>query len=182
MRRIFQCLATCVALVGAGLVASAVAQPPAKPGAEHKRLEYFVGKWTTEGKMESGPMGPGGTMTSNDTCEWYEGGFAVVCRSEGKTPMGPMKSLGIISYSPETKTYTYYGVDNSGMTMTSVPQGTVQGKAWTFTDEGMMGGQKMKSRVTITEVSPTEQHFKMEIQGTDGKWMQLMESTGKKMK
>lgn len=182
MKRLLQSLAAGVALAGAGLVTTAGAQPPAQPGAEHKRLEYFVGKWTTEGKVEAGPMGPGGTMTSTDTCEWFEGRFAVICRSEGKTPMGPMKSLGIIAYSPDTKTYTYYGVDSSGMTMTTVPQGTVQGKTWTFTDESMMGGQKMKSRVTITEVSPTEQTFKMEIQGPDGKWMQVMESKGKKIK
>ncbi len=51
------------------------------------------------------------------------------------------------------------------MTMATVPKGTVQGKTWSYTDESMMGGKKVKSRVTINEVSPTEYTFKMEIFG-----------------
>lgn len=165
-------------------LAAAQAQPPqaTKPGPEHKRLEYFTGTWKHTGEMKPGPMGPGGTMTWTDTCEWFEGGFSVVCRGEGKGPMGPMKSIGIIGYSPEEKAYTYYGIDNSAMTMTSVPKGTVEGDTWTYHDEGTMGGQKFKSRVTIRQVSPAEQSFKMEIQGPDGQWMPVMESKGSKVK
>lgn len=161
---------------------SLTAQPPQapKPGAEHKKLGYFVGKWTHEGEMKPGPMGPGGKATWTETCEWFEGGFAVVCRSEGKGPMGPMKGIGIMSYSTEEKVYTYAGTDNSGMTMTTVPKGTVSGDTWTFTDESMMGGQKVKIRVTVKQISPTEQTFLMEMEGPDGKWMPMMESKGKK--
>jgi hypothetical protein len=68
------------------------------------------------------------------------------------------------------------------MVMTSVAKGTVQGDTWTYTDEGMMGGQKMKSRATIKEVSPTVQTFLLEIQGPDGKWMPFIESKGTKVK
>jgi len=163
------------------LAAQAPAGPP-KPGPEHQRLAYYVGKWTAEGEMKASPMGPGGKITSTDTCEWFEGHFAVVCRSEGKSPMGPMKSIGILGYSPEEKVYTYYGTDNSGMGMTSVPRGTVKGDTWTYNDESMMGGKKMKSRVTIKEVSPTSYTFTMEMQGPDGKWMPLMESKNTKVK
>ncbi len=158
------------------------AQEAPKPGPEHKRLAYFVGTWKGEGEMKPGPMGPGGKITGTDTCEWFEGGFAVVCRSEGKTPMGPSKSLGIMSYSPEEKVYTYYGVDNTNMTMTSVPKGTVKGDTWTYHDESMMGGQKVKMRVTIKEQSPTAYLFSMEMQGPDGKWMPFMESRNTKVK
>jgi len=140
-----------------------------------------VGKWAHTGEMKPGPMGPGGKMSWTDTCEWFEGGFAVVCRSEGKGPMGPMKGIGILGYSPEEKVYTYFGADNSPMAMTSVPKGTVQGDTWTYHDEGVMGGQKFKTRVTIKQVSPTEQTFTMEMQGADGKWMPMMESKGTKM-
>ena len=183
MRRIVQSLATGVAV--AGLVASAGAQAPQqpKPGPEHKRLGYFVGTWKTEGKVEPGPMGPGGKMTSTETCEWFEGGFAVICRGEGQSPIGPGESIGIMTYNQDQKFYTYYGVDSSGMmSMTSIPRGTVQGSTWTYTDESMMGGQKLKNRVTLEEVSPKEYTFKMEIQGADGKWMPVMESKSTKAK
>ena len=66
------------------------------------------------------------------------------------------------------------------MTMASVPKGTVQGDTWTYTDEGLMGGQKMKTRVTIKELSPTEYTFKMEMAGPDGKWAPMMEAKSTK--
>ena len=184
MRRKTAFLAASVAaLVVVGHLAALAQAPPApKPGPEHQKLAYFVGTWTSEGEMKPSPMGPGGKITGKDTCEWFEGGFSVICRAEGKGPTGPMKSLGILSYSPEEKVYTYYGTDNSGMVMTSVPKGTVQGDTWTYTDEGLMGGQKIKSRVTIKQVSPTVQTFTMEFQGPDGKWVPIMESKGTKVK
>jgi hypothetical protein len=160
--------------------AAAQAQQPPKPGPEHARLGYFVGKWTAEGEMKPGPMGPGGKTTSTDTCEWFEGRFSVICRYDGTGPMGPSKGIGILSYSPEEKVYTYYGVDNSSMTMASVPKGTVRGDTWTYTDEGTMGGKKVKSRVIIKELSPTAYTFMMEMQGPDGKWIPAMESRNTK--
>ena len=160
---------------------AAAAEPQApKPGPEHKRLGYFVGNWTTEGEMKPSEMGPGGKITATDKCTWFEGGFAVVCNSDGKTPMGPSKSIGILGYSSEEKVYTYSGVDNSGMTMTTVPHGTVQGDTWTYHDESMMGGKKVKSRVIIKELSPTAYTFTMDMQTPDGKWATVMESKSTK--
>jgi uncharacterized protein DUF1579 len=171
-----------VAVLAGSLARAQTPQAPPKPGPEHKRLGYFVGKWTSEGEMKASPMGPAGKITGSDTCEWFEGGYSVVCHSEGKTPMGTMKSIGIMGYSTEEKVYTYYGVDSSPMTMASVAKGTIQGNTWTYNDEGTMGGQKMKMRVTLTEESPTAYTFKMEMAGSDGKWMPLMESKSTKTK
>lgn len=179
MRRPFNLLAAFVVVSAAGLQFAAAQAP--KPSPEHARLGYFVGKWNAEGEVKPGPMGPGGKMTSSDNCEWFEGRFSVICRSEGTTPMGPTKSIGILSYSPEEKVYTYYGVDNSNMTMASVPRGTLRGDTWTYTDEGMMGGKKVKSRVTIKELPPRSYSFRMEIQGPDGKWMPMMETKNTRM-
>ncbi len=151
-----------------------------KPGPEHARLGYFVGKWSADGEIKASPMGPGGKFTSTDDCAWFEGRYSVICRSQGAMPMGASKSIGILGYSPEEKVYTYYGVDNTNMTMASVPKGTVSGDTWTYTDEGMMGGKKVKSRVTIKELSPTAYTFSMEIQGPDGKWTPMMESKNTK--
>ena len=94
-------LAVCVVLAVGGLqvLSAAIAQQAPAPGPENKKLGYFVGKWTTEGELKASPMGPGGKITSTDTCEWFDGGFAVICRSDGTTPMGPSKSVGIMGYS-----------------------------------------------------------------------------------
>ncbi len=182
MRSAFTLLAAAavVSVAGPQVVAAQAPQAPT-PGPEHQRLGYFVGKWTSEGELKPGPMGPGGKMASTDNCEWFEGRFSVICRSEGTGPMGPSKNLGILGYSAEEKVYTYYGVDNSGTTMASVPRGTIQGDSWSYTDESMMGGKKVKSRVTIKELSPTAYTFLMELQGPDGKWVPFMESKNSKV-
>lgn len=180
-RSIVSCVAVATSLFGIHVPLAAEDGAP-KPTAEHKRLGYFVGNWKTEGKMEPSEMGPGGKMSGVDKCTWFEGGFAVICTSEGTSTMGPTKSVGILGYSAEEKVYTYSGVDNSGMTMTSVPKGKVQGDTWTYNDESLMGGKKMKSRVVIKEVSPTEYTFKMDMQKPDGTWATTMESKSTKMK
>ena len=181
MKALIHVLCTCVLAATAG-AQSAAAQAPQtpKPGPENERLGYFVGKWTGVGEMKSGPMGPGGKMTTKDDCEWFEGHFSVICHSAGQSPMGASKSIGILGYSPEEKVYTYYGIDNSAMTMSTVPKGKVSGDTWTYDDEAMMGGQKVKSRVTIKELSPTAYTFKLEIMGPDGKWAPMMEAKSTK--
>ena len=163
--------------------AVAVAQPTAapKPTAEHQKLGYFVGNWTTAGEMKPSPFGPGGKVSGTDFCEWFQGHYAVVCRSEGTSPMGPMKGIGIMGYNADEKVYTYYGVDNSPMNMASVPKGTVQGDTWTYTDESMMGGQKVKSRMVLTIASPTSYTMKWEME-QGGKWTTVMEGTATKKK
>jgi Protein of unknown function (DUF1579) len=179
MKGMLKAILTLAAVSSAAVPAAAQAAP--QPSPEHQRLGYFVGRWKAEGEIKPGPMGAGGKMTSTDNCEWFEGRFSVVCRSEGQGPGGPMKSVGILGYSPEDKAYTYYGVDNTGMTMSTVPKGTVSGKTWTYTDESTMGGQKVKSRVTLVEESPTAYTFRMQIQGPDGKWIPTMESRNTKV-
>jgi hypothetical protein len=176
-------LAGCAAVSLLGVLSASAAEHTApKPGPEHQRLGYFVGTWTTEGEMKPSEMGPGGKITSVDKCEWFQGGFSVICHSEGKSPMGPSKSIGILGYSTEERVYTYSGVDNSGMTMTTVPRGTRQGDTWIYTDESMMGGKKVKSRVTIKELSPSAYAFKMDMQDPEGKWATWMESKSTKTK
>lgn len=169
----------CIVLLA---TAAAFAQGPAAPGPsdEQKRLGYFVGKWKVTGEMKPGPMGPGGRFSGIDSCDWFEGAFTVVCRSQGTGPMGPTHGLAILGYSAEEKIYTYYGTDNSGAVMTTVPRGTVAGSTWTYNDESTMGGEKVRSRVTIEEKSPTEYTFAMDIQSPDGRWARLFESRATK--
>ncbi len=161
---------------------AAAAQPPEapKPTPEHQKLGYFVGKWTSTGELKPSPFGPGGKMTMSDACEWFQGGFAVVCKSEGTTPMGPMKGLGIMGYNADEKVFTYYGVDSSPMNMASVPKGTIQGDTWTYNDEAMMGGKKIKSRFVLKIASPTSYSFKWEMEEGPEKWATVMEGMSTK--
>jgi len=57
-----------------------VPEGPPKPGLEHDKLAYFVGKWTSEGEAKATSFGPGGKYTATETCEWFAGKFAVSVR------------------------------------------------------------------------------------------------------
>src|ERR1700722_18033901 len=78
---------------------------------EHRQLEYFLGKWTHHGEIKPSAFGPGGKFTYAETCEWFEGKFALVSRSKGKTPEGTMKGLSIIAWDAAEKAYTYFEVN-----------------------------------------------------------------------
>lgn len=163
-----------------GLVLAQAPAGPPKPGPEHKRLGYFVGAWHSEAEIKQNPFMPAGKMMSDDTCAWFEGGFAVVCNSTGTSPIGPTKELGIMGYSTDEKVYTYFGVENSPMAMTSVSRGTVQGSKWVYEDESKMGGKMVKSRYVANETSPSAYTFKWEILGENGAWQTVVEGTSTK--
>jgi hypothetical protein len=154
--------------ISAGFGAAlALASPEApKPGPETKKLEVFAGKWKGESDMKPGPWGPGGKMTSESECTWFEGGFELVCRETGKGAMGNMKSEAVLGWNGEEKVYKYMGFDSMGMMGSA--SGTVSGSTWSWTGEDKMGGKVIKSRYTIVVPSPTTQTFKWET-SEDGK-------------
>ena len=81
--------------------AAVLAQTPApKPGPEHKRIGYFAGQWSYQGEVTASPLGPAGKVTSTETCEWFAGGFALVCRTKGTTPRGVGTGQSFMSYDP----------------------------------------------------------------------------------
>src|SRR5437867_242130 len=125
-------------------------EPKPTPGPEHKKLGYFVGDWSTEGEMKANSLAPAGKYSTSDHCKWFEGNFALVCQSEGKSPAGPTKAHYVLGYSTEEKIYVYYGIDNSAMVPTTVAKGSVQRGTWTYTHESRMSGQVAKSLYTLT--------------------------------
>jgi hypothetical protein len=172
-------LAVVFVLAGSG---AARAQQAPKPGPEHKKLEYYTGRWASESEVRANPFMPPGKYTAKDVCAWFQGGFALRCESEGSGPMGPMQGAYFLGYSAEDKVYTYYGIDNSGMVPTTVTKGTVQGDTWIYTDEAKMGGKLVRSRYTIKQLTPASYTMKWEMQGEAGAWSTVMEGKSTKEK
>jgi hypothetical protein len=150
----------CLTLVSAPLALAQAPQGPPKPGPEHKRLAYFVGKWSGEADMKKSDFGPAGKIMMTERSELFPGGFYVVAHSDGKGPMGEMKGLSILGYDAKKKVYTYYAVNNGGMSENA--EGTAKGPDWTWTSEQEMNGKMVKSRFTMKELSPTSYSFKWE--------------------
>jgi hypothetical protein len=162
---------------------AALAQGPGempKPGPEVQRLGYFVGKWQGDGELKPGPFGPGGKFTTSDNNEWFPGGFFLVMHSDEKSPMGDGKSMMVIGYNSDEKVYTFNSIDSMGEAETS--KGTVQGDTWTWLSDSKMGGQTMKVRFTIKELSPTSYTTKFEMSMDGSKWTTVMEGKANKVK
>src|SRR5436189_6410436 len=72
------------------LLAQAPPAPP-KPGPEHKKLEYFVGKWTVESEIKANEFVPAGKTVGTETATLGPGGFYVDIRAEGQ--FGPRPAI-----------------------------------------------------------------------------------------
>jgi len=171
-------LAACVAL--APLVFGQMEAP--KPGAEHKKLEVFLGSWTLDGDVKPNPMGPGGKMTENEKCEWMDGNFFMVCHVDFKSAhSGTGSGLSIMGYSTDDKNYTYRDYNSWGETMES--KGSVDGDTWTWTnDEKMGGGTTVKAKFTIKMTSATAYTFTYETSPDGTKWTTLVDGNATKNK
>ena len=155
------------------LAVSAAAQTPRRtPGPEHARLEALAGRWTISG--ESG----GDRFTRTETCEWFAGGFHLICQSQVAGAIGAVKGQSIIGYDSGENTYTFYFISSAGTSI--FMRGTVTGQVWTWNGELRVGGELMKARTTITDQSPTSYTFKMEGSFKGGPWILLEEGRGTK--
>lgn len=170
--RLVASIAVGVALCWTAVAAQTAGQAKATPGPEHKRIAYFAGQWNYEGEAKDSPLGPGGKFSGTETCEWFAGGFQLVCRSKGTGPKGAGTGMSVMSYDPARKAYSYYAISSFGDNI--FVRGQVQEKIWTWADEVTVDGKKVKIVATVTEESPTSSSFKLEA-GVDGGPMTVVE-------
>ncbi|HZW79175.1 MAG TPA: DUF1579 family protein [Candidatus Deferrimicrobiaceae bacterium] len=157
--------------------ATAQMQPP-KPAPELKKLDMFVGSWTLDGTMKPGAMGPGGTMTENEKCEWMEGGFYLVCHSDYKSSMGNGVGLSVMGYSVDDKAYTYREFNSFGEFDDS--RGSLDGDTWTWTSDEKMDDTTMKGRFVMKMTSATSYNFIFDMSQDGTKWSTVMEGKASK--
>ena len=127
-----------------------------KPGLEVQRLAYYLGTWRGEGETKGGPFGPAGKLSSTMTCDWFAGGFHLVCRGEERGPTGKRTFLNILTYDEKAKAYTEYGISSLGESEYSTG-GSIVGNKRTFVKDLDSGVEGKHTKLTYTEVqvSPT---------------------------
>jgi hypothetical protein len=168
-----------VLISGITVVAQQPVGPP-QPSPEHKKLAAFVGTWKDDAEMKPGPFGPGGKMSLTETCEWFTGGFSIVCLTATTGFMGELKTLSVLSYDPEEKVYRFYEFNSVGWS--DAAKATVAGDTWTFDGESKMGSKLIKSRSTIKLSSPDSATMKSEMSVDDGPMTLFMELKGTRVK
>ena len=155
------------------LLAQAPPAPP-KPGPEHKKLEYFVGKWTVEGEIKANEFVPAGKTVGTETNTLGPGGFYVESRSEGQ--LGTR--FGFLAYDSHAKVYTSYYANSVGLVGTAT--GTVNGNTWTWMVEDKFAGNAIKGRTTVTILSPTQYTSKYEMADEKGGYTTIVEGKATK--
>lgn len=150
-----------MALLGTVRLCAQEAGGPPKPGAEHAKLGFFVGKWTSEGDLKPSVYSPGGKFTFTEECEWLAGNFAIICHSEGQTTGATVKGVSIMSYDAGEGKYIYFESNSVGENTYS--HGTVDGNTWTWTNEEQMGGKTVHGRFTLTRLDDNTASYKFEL-------------------
>ncbi len=148
------------------------AQSPAgapTPGAEHKRLEPFVGKWSIEGVAQASPYGPAGKLTSVDTFEWMPGGFFMTHHWDSRQGGVEIKGMEVIGYDSHSKGYTSRFFDNLGNTGSF--KATSQGQTWIWTGDTEVAGKPLKERCTTTMGNAATFTTKCEYSTDGAKWL-----------
>jgi len=158
----------------------ASAQEP-KPGPEVQKLAYYLGTWKGEGETKGGPFGPAGKLSSTTTCEWFAGGFHLVCRGEETGPTGTRTFLNIRAYDEKAKAYTEYGISSLGDTEYDTG-GSIIGNKRTFVLSNDMNGKPLKLRYTEVLESPTFFTYQAEASVDGGPWAVIAEGKVTKVK
>jgi len=182
LRRQSIVLALVVSWTVIGVIA-VLAQEPGdapRPSAEHKKLGAFVGSWKDEAEMKPGPLGGGGRMSLTQTCEWFTGGFSIVCHTETLARMSNLKTLTVLTYDAEEKVYRIYELNSAGWNTSA--KGSVNGDAWTFEGQSKMAGKPVKSRSTIELPSADSATMRTEMSVDGAPWTLLMELKGNRVK
>jgi hypothetical protein len=162
-------------------VASAGAQMAEKPGAEVKKLDYFVGTWNLDATIGQGPWGAGGKFTSTDTLEWMPGNFFVQGHANFKMPPevgGDGQVVVFIGYDTDENVYTHDSFNSQGRR--EVSKGRVSGDTWTWTSTQTYSGQEVQKKMTMKVLSPTSYTVKLEISIDGTSWSTFMEGKATK--
>lgn len=169
-------------LLGSGLALGAdqTDQTP-KPGPDVQKLGYYVGTWEGHGESKGGPFGPAGKLSSRMTCEWFAGGFQLVCRGEESGPTGKRSFLNIKSYDEKSKTYTEYSISSLGENELA-KGGSLVGNTLTYVMDVGEGEKTVKIRYTEDHVSPVHMTYKTEARIGDGPWSLIAEGKITKVK
>ncbi len=157
------------------LLAQAPPAPP-KPGPEHKKLEYFLGKWTVEGEIKANEFVRAGKTVGTETCTLGPGGFYIEFdRPEGQIP----RTQGIMAYDSHAKVYTSFYANSAGLVGTGT--GTVSGNTWTWMVEDKVFGKAVKGRTTVTIKSASQFTIKYEMADANGRYKTITEGTATKV-
>lgn len=144
----------------------------AKPGPEVQKLGYYVGTWEGHGETKGGPFGAPGKLSSRMICNWFAGGYQVVCRGHEIGPTGRREFLNILSYDEESKGYTEYSISSRGESEYD-RNGSLVGGKLTFLVDQNIGGKLAKFRYSEDHLSSALMTYRAEASVDGAPWSEI---------
>ncbi|HEX5135063.1 MAG TPA: DUF1579 domain-containing protein [Thermoanaerobaculia bacterium] len=148
------------------------------PGAEHKKLEAFVGTWDTTAKMWMEPGAPPQESTGVAENKMALGGRYLEQNFEGTMMNQPFSGRGYTGYDLYKKQYFGTWMDTMGTSMMNAT-GTADASGKSFTFKGSMddpmSGKKMNFKEVVTLVDNDHHTFEMWMPDHAGKMFKTME-------
>ena len=148
------------------------------PGAEHKKLESFVGTWDTTTRMWMEPKAPPQESKGTAENKMTMGGRFLEQNYEGTFMNQPFTGKGYTGYDLYRKQYVGAWMDSMGTTiMNTTGTADASGKTMTFkgTMDDYMTGKKANLKEVITVVDDDHHTFEMWWPGPDGKMFKTLE-------
>ncbi len=152
-----------------------------KPSPEVQKLGYYVGTWVGHGETLAGPFGGGGKLSSKMTCNWFAGGFQIVCRGEETGPTGTREYLNIKAYDEKAQAYTEYSISSFGETEYN-QGGSLVGNTLKWMVDQDAGGRPAKFRYVETRQSPNLMSYEAEVSVDGQPWTALAQGKIAKVK
>lgn len=152
-----------------------------RPGPEIQKLAYYLGTWKGEGEAKPGPFGAAGKLSSMTTCDWFDGGFQLVCHGEENGPSGKRSFLNIRGYDQKSASYVEYGISSLGDGEYATG-GTIEGNKKTFVVDIDAGDKPAKVRYVEEMLSSTLFTYRAEVSVDGGPWEMIAEGKVSKIR
>lgn len=150
-----------------------------KPAAELAALDYFVGSWTWNGQLQTGPEGPAREIRGTMMCRWELGKFFLGVAEDDEQILKLPRRRQLRSYwgyDAGAKVYTRALFFFGGARMIDTSPGW-QGNTLTYAGEMIAGGARIGTRHSLTRVTDAELHVRCSIAAADGGLTDLLEQT-----
>jgi hypothetical protein len=161
-----------LALCLAPMMSAQASAGSSKTGAEREKLALFVGKWSAEADFKSSGTSSGGKSKWTETCDWFEGNFALNCHSEGEFGGHPVKGISVMAYDASQKTYVYFETNDSDES--DLWRGKAEGDTWTWSEKSTTNGKPSEMRFT-QRFSGYSMTFKLESAVGDAPFSVVMD-------
>jgi hypothetical protein len=152
---------------------------PMKPPAELEALDYFVGIWTCNGKLEATADGPARITRGTMICRWELGKHYLGVAEDDELSLEQPKRRQIRAYwgyDAGAKQYTCAAFFFGGGRFIGTSPGW-RGDVLTFAGDMITGGERVAVRKSFHHKSDDEMVIRIDIVGPDGERTRRLEET-----